>query len=125
MNVAARVAELKGRVEKTVVANVVYDRQTIIKGLFDLIELARESGQFGVVRAAYVDLGKDIGMFVDRSVNVNLNADLELSWRRRPPRNPQGGCRQLRRSTAAVRSVEASLNGAGLRGTSPRFIIGC
>lgn len=55
--------------------SLAYDRQTIIAGLFDTIKRAKENDDLGVVRACYVDLGKEIGMFVDRSVNVNVNVD--------------------------------------------------
>jgi hypothetical protein len=56
---------------------IVYRRQTVIAGLFDTIERAKEKGDLATMRQCYVELGKDIGMFVERSVTLNVNADLD------------------------------------------------
>ncbi len=83
-NIKRRVAEILSRREAEVMRasgmmaeEIVYHRQTVIAGLFDTIERAKEKGDLATMRQCYVDLGKDIGMFVERSVNVNVNADYD------------------------------------------------
>jgi hypothetical protein len=83
-SIQRRVAEILSRREAEVMRasgmmaeEIVYARQTVIAGLFDTIERAKAKGDLTTMRQCYVDLGKDIGMFVERSISVNLNADYD------------------------------------------------
>lgn len=55
---------------------IVLTREWVIDVLTRNIDEAREKGDLGAVNKAAELLGKDIGMFVERSVNVNVNADI-------------------------------------------------
>lgn len=57
-------------------AKIVITREFVIDVLTRNIDEARQKGDLGAVNKAAELLGKDIGMFVERSVNLNLNADL-------------------------------------------------
>jgi energy-converting hydrogenase A subunit M len=57
-------------------AKIVVTREFVIDVLTRNIDEAREKGDLGAVNKAAELLGKDIGMFVERSVNINVNADL-------------------------------------------------
>lgn len=74
--IAKREAEVM-RASGMMAEEIIYHRQTVIAGLFDTIERAKQKGDLATMRQCYVDLGKDIGMFVERSLNVNVNADFD------------------------------------------------
>lgn len=57
-------------------AKIVVTREFVIDVLTRNIDEAREKGDLGAVNKAAELLGKDIGMFVERSVNINVNTDL-------------------------------------------------
>jgi phage terminase small subunit len=57
-------------------AKIVVTREFVIDVLTRNIEEARAKGDHGAVNRSAELLGKDIGMFVERSVNINVNADL-------------------------------------------------
>jgi phage terminase small subunit len=71
-NVQARVAELQERAA----ANVVISREWVLEQLIDNAAQAKQQGDIGPSNQALQLIGKEIGMFVDRSENVNINHDV-------------------------------------------------
>lgn len=78
-----RVAELLAQREQAVAqatgamaARIVLTREWVIDVLVENIRQAKADGDLAAVNKSAELLGKDIGMFVERSVNVNVNADL-------------------------------------------------
>lgn len=71
VNVQARVEELQSRAA----SNVVISREWVIEQLVENAKLAKEQGDFAPANKAVELLGKELGMFVDRTENVNLNYD--------------------------------------------------
>jgi phage terminase small subunit len=57
-------------------AKIIVTREWVIDVLTENIRQAKEKGDLAAVNRSAELLGKDIGMFVERSVNVNVNADL-------------------------------------------------
>lgn len=81
--VKRRVAEILAKREAEVMRasgmmaeEIVIERREIIKNIVRIAEKAEADGDWGAALRANVELGKDIGMFVERSVNVNVNADI-------------------------------------------------
>lgn len=72
VNVQQRVAELKERAA----ANVVVTREWVLEQLVDNAAKAKAAGDFGPSNQALNLVGKEIGMFVDRSESVNINHDV-------------------------------------------------
>lgn len=70
--IAARVAELKERSA----SNVMLTREWVLEQLIENATKAKEAGDFSPSNQALSLLGKEIGMFVDRSENVNINHDV-------------------------------------------------
>lgn len=68
VNVQARVAELKERAA----ANVSLTREWVLEQLVDNAAKAKEAGDFGPSNQALNLLGKELGMFVERTENVNI-----------------------------------------------------
>jgi phage terminase small subunit len=67
-----RVDELRSRA----VENVMITREWIIEQLVDNARRARDAGDFGPSNKAFELLGKEIGMFVERTENININHDV-------------------------------------------------
>lgn len=67
--VQERVAELQSRA----VENVLLSREWVLEQLVDNASKAKAAGDFGPSNQALNLLGKELGMFVDRSENVNVN----------------------------------------------------
>lgn len=72
VNVQERVEELQNRAA----ANVVLTREWVLEQLIDNATKAKVAGDFSPSNQALNLLGKEIGMFVDRSENVNINHDV-------------------------------------------------
>lgn len=72
VNVQARVAELQERAA----ANVVISREWVLEQLVDNASQAKQQGDIGPSNQALQLIGKEIGMFVERSENVNINHDV-------------------------------------------------
>jgi phage terminase small subunit len=72
VNVQARVAELQARV----VENVSLTREWVIEQLIENASLAKEAGDYSPANQALQLLGKELGMFVERTENVNINHDV-------------------------------------------------
>lgn len=70
--IRTRVEELQGRAA----ANVVITREWVIEQLVDNARLAKEQGDFSPANQAIKLLGMELGMFVERTENVNLNHDV-------------------------------------------------
>jgi hypothetical protein len=70
--VAARVAELQERKSD----DVMLSAQWVIEQLIDNATKAKMQGDFGPSNQALQLLGKELGMFVERTENVNLNHDI-------------------------------------------------
>lgn len=66
--VAARVAELQERA----VENVMLSREWVLEQLVDNASKAKAAGDFGPSNQALNLLGKELGMFVERTENVNI-----------------------------------------------------
>lgn len=67
-----RVHELQSRVAD----DIVITAQWVIEQLVDNAQKAKMQGDFGPSNQALQLLGKELGMFVDRTENVNLNHDV-------------------------------------------------
>ncbi len=52
------------------------DEAFVIDGLKEIHRRAKSTGELSVARQALVDLGKTLGMFIDKTVNENHNIDL-------------------------------------------------
>lgn len=83
-SIKRRVAEILAQREAAVVRatehmaeEIVITRQAVIRNLTRIAEKAEDEGQYAVAARCNEILGKDIGMFVERSVNLNLNADID------------------------------------------------
>jgi hypothetical protein len=70
--ISARVAELKERAA----ASVSISREWVIEQLVDNAAKAKLAGDIGPSNQALQLIGKELGMFVDRSENVNINHDV-------------------------------------------------
>ena len=68
VNVQARVDELKERAA----ANVSLTREWVLEQLVDNASKAKAAGDFGPSNQALNLLGKELGMFVERTENVNI-----------------------------------------------------
>lgn len=66
--VQARVAELQERAA----ANVMLTREWVLEQLVDNAAKAKAAGDFGPSNQALNLLGKELGMFVERTENVNI-----------------------------------------------------
>lgn len=73
--IIARVADLNARVMQHVASTVAVTRDWVIAGLIQTIEDARAKEQYGVVRQCFVDIGKNLGMFVEKT-------ELKVTWER-------------------------------------------
>jgi phage terminase small subunit len=67
-----RVDELQERAA----ANVVISREWVLEQLIDNAAQAKQQGDIGPSNQALQLIGKEIGMFIDRSENVNINHDV-------------------------------------------------
>lgn len=72
VNVQERVEELKERSA----ANVMLSREWVLEQLVDNASKAKAAGDFGPSNQALNLLGKELGMFVDKTENVNINHDV-------------------------------------------------
>lgn len=70
--VQARVAELQERSA----AKIMLSREWVLEQLVDNAGKAKAAGDFGPSNQALNLLGKELGMFVDKTENVNLNHDV-------------------------------------------------
>lgn len=70
--ISRRVDELQERAA----ANVVISREWVLEQLIDNAAQAKQQGDIGPSNQALQLIGKEIGMFVDRSENVNINHDV-------------------------------------------------
>lgn len=68
VNVQARVAELQERAA----ANVVISREWVLEQLVDNAKLAKAAGDIAPSNQALNLIGKELGMFVERTENVNI-----------------------------------------------------
>lgn len=68
VNVQSRVAELQERAA----ANVVISREWVLEQLVDNAKLAKVAGDIGPSNQALSLIGKELGMFVERTENVNI-----------------------------------------------------
>ncbi len=75
VNVQSRVAELQARAA----ANVVVTREWVLEQLIENARLAKQAGDISPSNQALNLIGKEIGMFVDRTENVNINHDVSDS----------------------------------------------
>lgn len=75
VNVQERVAELQERAA----ASVSLSREWVMEQLIDNASLAKENGDWAPANRALELLGKELGMFVDRSENVNQNVSYVIS----------------------------------------------
>lgn len=66
--IAARVEELKERSA----SNVMLSREWVLEQLVDNASKAKAAGDFGPSNQALSLLGKELGMFVERTENVNI-----------------------------------------------------
>ena len=66
--VRARVAELQARA----VENVLLSREWVLEQLVDNATKAKQAGDFGPSNQALNLLGKELGMFIERTENVNI-----------------------------------------------------
>lgn len=71
-DIARRVEELKERAA----TNVSISREWVIEQLVDNAKKAKAEGDYAPSNKALELLGKEIGMFVDRTENVNINHDV-------------------------------------------------
>jgi phage terminase small subunit len=67
-----RVAELQERAA----ANVVISREWVLEQLVDNAKLAKAAGDIAPSNQALNLIGKELGMFVERTENVNINHDV-------------------------------------------------
>lgn len=79
-----RVAEILAQREQAIIAatgqmaaEIVIERQTVIRNIVRIAEKAEADGDWSAALRANVELGRDIGMFVERTVSLNLNADID------------------------------------------------
>jgi hypothetical protein len=70
--IQARLAELTARAA----ANVSLTKEWVIEQLIDNARFARAAGDIGPSNQALSLLGKEIGMFVERTENVNFHHDI-------------------------------------------------
>ncbi len=75
VKVASRVEELKQRAA----VSVQISREWVLEQLVDNLKLAKDTGQLAPANRAAELLGKELGMFVDRSENVNQNVSYVIS----------------------------------------------
>jgi hypothetical protein len=75
VKVASRVEELKQRAA----VSVQISREWVLEQLVDNLKLAKDTGQIAPANRAAELLGKELGMFVDRSENVNQNVSYVIS----------------------------------------------
>lgn len=68
VNVQSRVAELQERAA----ANVVISREWVLEQLVDNAKLAKAAGDISPSNQALSLIGKELGMFVERTENVNI-----------------------------------------------------
>jgi phage terminase small subunit len=73
--VASRVEELKTRAA----ASVQISKEWVLEQLVDNLKLAKEQGQLAPANRAAELLGKELGMFVDRSESLNTNVAYVIS----------------------------------------------
>lgn len=71
-DIRRRVDELKERAA----TNVVLSREWVLEELIDNAKRAKEGGDYAPSNKALELLGKEIGMFVERTENVNINHDV-------------------------------------------------
>jgi hypothetical protein len=83
---------------------IVIERQNVIRNIVRIAEKAEAVGDYGAALRANVELGKDIGMFVERSVSVNFNADLDAI----PDAEVDNEIRRLRAKLARASGEEDS-----------------
>lgn len=69
-DVRARIEELQQRAEKAAVAALAVDRQWVLRELVANVEAARDSKNQNAVNRALELVGKEIGMFIDRKMDV-------------------------------------------------------
>jgi phage terminase small subunit len=74
--ILARRQAIQTEVTAGLAAKIVVTREFVIDVLTRNIEEARAKGDLGAVNRSAELLGKDIGMFVERSMNINVNADI-------------------------------------------------
>jgi phage terminase small subunit len=72
VNIRSRVAELQQRV----VENVSLTKEWVIEQLIDNVKRAKELEDLSPANTALQLLGKELGMFVDRVENRNVNYDI-------------------------------------------------
>jgi len=76
--VRARVDELQQRVSETVVERAVLSQEFVLGELMDNVLKAKQERQFSAVNRALELLGKELGMFADRShLSVEWDGDLK------------------------------------------------
>lgn len=75
VNVQARVVELTERAA----ASVQITKEWVLEQLIDNLRLAKEQGQLAPANRAAELLGKELGMFIDRSENLNTNVSYVIS----------------------------------------------
>jgi hypothetical protein len=59
--------------------SVQISREWVLEQLVDNLKLAKDTGQLAPANRAAELLGKELGMFVDRSENVNQNVSYVIS----------------------------------------------
>jgi hypothetical protein len=75
VNVQARVAELQERAA----VSVSLSREWVLEQLVDNASRAKQNGDWAPANRALELLGKELGMFVDRSENVNQNVSYVIA----------------------------------------------
>jgi hypothetical protein len=75
VNVQARVDELKQRAA----ASVSLSKEWVLERLIANVEMGQQAGDLAPTNKALELLGKELGMFVDRSENVNQNVSYVIS----------------------------------------------
>lgn len=70
--ISRRLEELQERA----VSNVLLSREWVLEQLVDNASKAKAAGDFGPSNQALNLLGKELGMFVDKTENVNINHDV-------------------------------------------------
>jgi len=75
--IAARIAELQEECGEDGIYRAKVDRAWVLGGLKDNISRASESGNASAVNRGYELVGKELGMFAERLILDNLDAELE------------------------------------------------
>ncbi|MBP2311898.1 terminase small subunit [Azospirillum soli] len=74
-DVKARVAELKAKAETLAVKRVALSREEVLNRLLDVADKAMSTGNLNAANRAWELIGKEMGMFVDRKMELKSPLD--------------------------------------------------